>query len=297
LLGVAILAIASSAVLVRWADAPAIALAFWRTLGGAVLLGPAARRSRRMRAPQLDGERPPSTAAAIVVAGLALAVHFSTWLASLEMTSVAASVTIVSSAPIFVALIGTAAGTLRLRPKNWAIIGVALGGVAIITGGDLGSGGDHLRGDLLALIGAIAMAVYLVFGDRARATLDTSTYAARAYGVAAIGLVPAAVVTETPLWGFDRRTWLVIGAMVLGPQLCGHTVLNLLLRRLGSLTVALALLAEPFGASVLTWLIFAEVPPAGAWIGGPIVVAALALHLVTTTGRDQSRSRLAANSA
>lgn len=292
LLVVAIMAIASSAVLVRWAEAPAIALAFWRTLGGAVLLAPGARRDRtKPRSPSIR-----TTTVAIVGAGIALAVHFSAWLASLEMTSVAASVTLVSTAPIVVALLQWAMGGPAPTQRSWFVLGLALVGVAVITGGDIGTSGEELAGDALALVGAVAMAVYLVLGNRARAEWSTAAYGARAYAVAAAALLPTAIVTGTPLWGYDTQTWLVIAAMILGPQLAGHTVLNLLLERLGSLTVSLSLLAEPIGASVLTWLLLGEVPPTATWIGTPIVLTGLALHLRWASAQS-STNRRAASSA
>ncbi len=289
LLGVAIMAIASSAVLVRWAAAPAIALAFWRTVGGAIVLAPSAIRE--------EARPSKTTTLAIVGAGAALAVHFSAWLASLEMTSVAASVTLVSTAPIFVALLHWSAGGQRPPGRSWLVIALALLGVGIITGGDLGSSGDDLAGDALALLGAVTMAVYLVLGSRARRELTTTGYAARAYAVAAAALLPTALVTDTPLWGYDTQTWLVIGAMILGPQLAGHTMLNLLLERLGSLTVSLSLLAEPIGAALLTWILLDEAPPTAAWIGGPIVLVGLALHVVWSAAPQVSTSRRAASSS
>ncbi len=279
LLGVAIMAIASSAILVRWAEAPAIALAFWRTLGGAVLLGPGAARSRRRSRGRAGPAISRRAMVAIVGAGVALAVHFSAWLASLEMTSIAASVTLVSTVPIFVALIDWGVAGVRPAGRHWVVIGVTVVGAGIIAGGDLGSGRDALVGDALAVLGAAAMAVYLVLGARVRVEVGTAAYAARAYASAALALLPVALVTGTPLWGYEGRTWLVIAAMVLGPQLAGHTVLNLLLDRLGSLTVSLSLLAEPVGASVLSWLLLDELPPAGAWVGAPLVLGALLVHL------------------
>ena len=274
---VAVLAVSSSAVLVRWADAPAEALAFWRTFGGALLLAPAAHRAtvRLDRGQWL----------AIAVAGVALALHFSTWLASLELTTVAASVTLVTTAPLMIA-IGAAVIGRRPPLRTWAAIVIAIAGVAIITIGDPGTGtgsgaSDPRLGNGLALIGAAAMALYLVAGDRVRAGVSTAAYAARAYAVAAAALAGYAVVTDLALWGYDRRTWLAIVGMILGPQLAGHTVLNLLLERLGSVTVSTLLLAEPVGAGLLAWLLFGEIPPLAAWLGGPLVLGAVALQLRT----------------
>ncbi len=292
LLGVAIMAIASSAILVRWAEAPAIALAFWRTLGGAALLAPGAARSRGRSRDRMGPLIDRRAMVAIVGAGVALAVHFSAWLASLEMTSIAASVTLVSTVPIFVALIDWGVGGARPDRRHGVVIGVTVIGVGIIAGGDLGAGGVELAGDALAILGAAAMAVYLVLGARVRMEVGTAAYASRAYASAALALLPVALVTDTPLWGYDGRTWLVIIAMILGPQLAGHTVLNLLLDRLGSLTVSLALLAEPVGASVLSWLLLAEAPPVGAWVGGPLVLGALLVHLRWSSRPDDGAEAL-----
>jgi drug/metabolite transporter (DMT)-like permease len=287
LLVVAVVAISSSAVLVRWADASPVALAFWRTAGGAAVL---ALPSWRL------GDRPrPDQWGWLAVAGVALALHFATWLASLELTSVAASVTLVSTAPVVIAVHLLVTGRSP-TPVTWVAIALALAGTLIITGGDLGSAGrDALIGDGLALVAAAAMAVYLTVGQRLRAELSTATYASRTYAVAAASLVPVIGLAGIGLTGYERATWAAIGAMIIGPQLAGHTALNSLLRRLGSVTVSLALLIEPVGASLLAWLLLDELPPAAAVLGGPIVLAALALQL--TAQRDQTRRRSAASSS
>ncbi len=312
-LAVAVVAVSSSALLVRWADIGAVSLAFWRTAGGAAVLTvpTAARwargRRRRSRSDgpdhpggphrRDDGEGPDPAprpggrrrAPWLAVSGLALAVHFATWLASLELTSVAASVTLVTTTPLLLAL-GLAATGRRLAPATWMAIALAVAGSAVIAGGDWQAGGRALAGDGLALIGAGAMAVYLGVGDRLRATMGTTDYALAVYALAAAALGPVALTVDGGLGGYAPDTWLVIGAMIVGPQLAGHTVLNLLLRPLGSVTVSLALLTETVGATLGAWLLLSEAPPLGAVIGAPAVMAGLALHLWA-----QSTSRRAAN--
>jgi len=267
---IAITAVSSSAVLVRWIDASPVALAFWRTAGGALILaGPSWRSDSRPSRSQWPS---------LGLAGVALGVHFATWLASLELTSVAASVTLVSTAPLIIALylllMGRSPGL-----RTWLAIALALVGTAVITSGDFGQADQALLGDGLALIGAAAMAVYLTVGARLRATLTTSVYASRTYAVAALAMVPVIVAFDIDLWGYSTTTWLAIGAMIAGPQLAGHTVFNSLLQRLGSVTVSLTLLVEPLGASLLVWLIFAELPPMTALIGAPLVLLGLAIHI------------------
>lgn len=278
LLVIAVVAISSSAVLVRWTDASPVALAFWRTLGGALILAPAALRSRA---------KPTATQwRSIVVAGMALGVHFATWLASLELTSVAASVTLVSTAPIIIAVVEIFRGR-RPDGSTWLAIGLAVLGTLVIAGSDAiteltadATSGTALVGDGLALIGAGSMALYLMIGDRLRSTLSTAGYAARTYAMAALTMLVVAAGGGVDLAGFDRRTWMVIGAMIVGPQLAGHTSLNHLLGKLGSMTVALTLLAEPLGAALLVLLLFGDIPPAGTLAGGPLVIAAIAIRVL-----------------
>ncbi len=277
LLAVAVLAISSSAVLVRWADASPVALAVWRTLGGALILAPAARRS---------SVRPTGRQwLAITVAGVALGVHFATWLASLELTSVAASVTLVSTAPIMIAIAMAITGRGPSR-MTWLAIGLAIIGTMVIAGGDAGAETDTddrrsaLIGDGLALIGAATMAAYLMIGDRLRNTLSTAAYASRTYAVAAATTLVVALTANIDLTGYDPTTWLAIAAMIVGPQLAGHTVLNHLLGRIGSVTISLTLLTEPLGAAALVLLLFGERPPVAALIGAPLVIAAVAIQVL-----------------
>lgn len=270
-LGLAILAVSSSALLVRLADASPVALAFWRTLAGAAILWLPARKA---------GTHPTRRQWLLLsTAGVALGLHFAAWLASLDLTSVAASVTLVSLAPLLIAAFLVRSG-LGPGPGTWAAIALALIGTAIITAGDVGTSSDALTGDALALLGAGAVAVYLVVGDRLRSDMTTSAYASRVYAIAACSLVPVLILFRIPLWGYDRTTWLAIAGMILGPQLAGHTLLNLLLKPLGSLTVSLALLTEPVGATLLVWLLLGDLPPVAAVIGAALVIAGLAMHLL-----------------
>ncbi|MFW2381969.1 MAG: DMT family transporter [Acidimicrobiales bacterium] len=271
---VAVVSIASSAVLVEYAAAPAVALAFWRCLGGAVVLAP-----RALTQPAV-GAQTKRVWLSLGAAGGALGLHFVTWLASLEMTSTAASVTLVSTAPMFV--VGW--HWLRGRPPGpGTVLGVllAVAGVAVLAGGDLFRGdlSEGLGGDGLALVGAACMAAYLLIGDRVRNELDTGIYAPVVYAVAAATMLPIALIGGRSLTGFDTTTWLAIGGMIAGPQLGGHTILNLLLGRIGSVLVSLALLSEPIVASALTWLIFDEVPPPLAFLGTPLVILGLVLAI------------------
>jgi drug/metabolite transporter (DMT)-like permease len=273
-LAVGIAAISTAPILVRVAALPALALAFWRCLAGAALLAPFALAPRG---------RPPgglgrAEAARLLAAGVFLAVHFALWNASLALTSVAASTTLVSCSPLFVGLGGRLLGEPPRR-RAWVGIALAVAGAAVIGLGDAGAAPDAaggpraLLGDALAFAGSAAMGGYLLLGRVARRRLPVSTYAASVYGVAAAVLLPACLLTGAALGGYRAGSWLALAAIVAGPQLLGHTVFNGLLASVRATVVAVAILVEPVGATALAWLLLDELPAAAFWLGAPLVLA------------------------
>lgn len=277
-LGVA--AVSTAAVLIRIADAPALAIAFWRCAGGAAALAPFAVRARRGNVAPLDtGQR-----RALVAAGAFLALHFGLFVSSLSYTSVAASSVLVAMSPLFVGL--GAALFLREPPSRlvWAGIGLAAVGavvVALAGAGDPRAGGRTLLGNALAFGGAAAVAGYLLLGRVARQRLPVVVYATVVYGVAAVLLLGACLVTGAPLGvvggGYSAGTWLAIAGLIVGPQLLGHTIFNTLLSTVTATTVAVVVLAEPVGATLLALLLLGELPAALFWAGAPLVLAGVFL--------------------
>lgn len=267
-MAVGITAISTSPILVRVAALPALSLAFWRCLAGALLLAPfVARRWGAVRA----------EVARLVAAGVFLAVHFALWNASLALTSVAASTTLVSCSPLFVGLGGRLLGEPPSR-RAWLGIALAVAGAAVIGLGDaawIDLGGRALLGDALAFAGSAAMAGYLLLGRVARRRLPVSTYAASVYGVAAAVLLPACLLTGAALGGYRPGSWLALAAIVAGPQLLGHTVFNGLLASVSATVVAVAILAEPVVATALAWLLLHELPTVAFWLGAPLVLAGI----------------------
>ncbi|MEM7337728.1 MAG: DMT family transporter [Actinomycetota bacterium] len=276
----AVVVTSSAALLARSADAPPMALAFWRTLGAAVFLsGPAIIiRARRRRADPIAAATGPNTRWLLLGAGAALGLHFATWLASLELTSVAASTTLVTITPLLLAGYLTLIGQPPSR-TGWIALALAMAGAVVITVGDVRTDVRALAGDGLAVAGAGFMAVQLRLGQHLRQSMSTLDYTSRAYAVAAVVTGATALVAGIELWGFDRATWAAIVAMVAGPQLLGHTVLNLLLRWLDAVTISLALLLEPLWGTLLVLAVLGEVPPITAVLGAPLILGGLALHL------------------
>jgi drug/metabolite transporter (DMT)-like permease len=275
---VAVLAISWAGPLVRFTDAPALGVAAWRlTLStlfiAAVLL---VRREPMPRLGRTDW-------ALATVAGVFLALHFWSWIASLDLTTVSSSVVLVSSQPVFVALLSGALLGERATRRQWVGIVVAVGGAAVIAWGDFGLGRDALLGDGLAIAGAVFVSVYYVIGRRLRGIMDLWWYIGIIYGIAAIVLlVAAALAPGVSLTGYHGRDWLVFLALAAGPMMLGHTGVNYALRYVRAYVANLAVLGEPIGATLIAWLLpaIAEVPGPQTILGGALILGGIGLTVL-----------------
>jgi drug/metabolite transporter (DMT)-like permease len=278
LLALAVAAVSTAAPLVRVADAPTLAIAFWRNalalpvLALLVVLG--ARRRQNRAHETLDGRERRLCA----IAGVFLGAHFATWVPSLSFTSVASSVALVATQPVWAALIARARGE-RVPSGAWWGIGTAVAGAVVLSGVDLSVEPRALLGDLLALVGGVLAAAYVTVGADVRRTVSTSVYALVCYAVAAAGLLAVCLAGRQPLAGagYDRTTWLALVAMVAGPQLLGHTVVNRVLGTTSPTLVSVAILFEIVGAALIAWLAFDEVPPASAVPAAVLIVIGVVL--------------------
>jgi len=268
-----VLAVSWAAILVRLADAPPLAIATWRLALAAAVTGAFALAFRRAELAALDGR----ARALLAGAGLALAVHFATWIASLRLTSVASSVALVTTQPVWVALLARVALGERVGARAAAGIALAVLGGAGMAGGDLAVGRDAIAGDLLALAGAIFAAVYFVLGRRVRARLSLGAYVGVVYPVAALAVALLAAVGGAPLHGFGARTWTALLALALVPQLLGHSLLNWSLRWLSAPFVAVAILAEPVVSTIVAIPVLGEWPSPLQIAGGVVLLAGVAL--------------------
>jgi drug/metabolite transporter (DMT)-like permease len=279
LLGVAVVAVSTSAPLVRVADAPTLAIAFWRNaLALPVLVAVAVWRSPGRLHTLTAHER-----RLAALAGAFLAAHFATWIPSLSFTTVASSVALVATQPVWAALIARWRGE-EVTGQAWAGIAVALAGTLLLSGIDFSIGAQALFGDLLALAGGLLAAAYVTVGADARRTVPTSVYAAVCYGVAAAALATVCLAGRQPLAGYDAHTWAVLVAIMVGPQLLGHTLINRVLRTTSTTVVSVAILFEIVGAAVIAWLAFDEVPPASAVPAGVLIAAGVVLVVRASAG-------------
>ena len=282
-LGVAILAVSTSAVLVRWSDAPAVVLAFYRVLLTSLLVVPFlfTRHAGDFGAFR---RRDLLVAAAT---GAALAVHFAAFFESLAWTSVAASVTLVQSQPVFVALGAAFLLEERVGARKAAGIAVAVAGMVAMSGGEFLAGaavaGERpLYGNALALLGAVMAAAYVLVGRSLRQRVALVPYVLVVYAACTVTLLAVALAWGLPLRGYGAREWLIFLGLAVGPGLFGHTVVNWALEHVESSVVSVSLLGEPVGATLLAVVLLAEVPGRTTVVGGAVVLAGI---YVTSSAR------------
>ena len=273
-LAAGVLAVSWAAPLIRLAEAPAIVVAALRlgfaappVAGAALLL----RRDELRRISRGD-------AAVLAVAGLALALHFAFWVASVQRTSIVASVVLVATQPLFVGL--GAWLTLGERPTRALLLGIAIafGGALLIASSDLGDAGS-LAGDALALLGAAFASVYLIAGRGVRRGVSNLTYVAAVNSVAVLALLAMLLASGAQVGGHPRDAYLYILALALVPQLIGHSSLTWALGYVPAAVVAVAILGEPVGATLIAATLLDEVPTLLEWAGAAVVLAGVYIAL------------------
>jgi drug/metabolite transporter (DMT)-like permease len=216
-----------------------------------------------------------------LAAGLLLAIHFGTWITSLAYTSVAASVVLVTSYPLFVGLASHLLLHERLSREMVVAILVATVGSILIGLGDLGEGTHRLWGDILALMGAVSGAGYFLIGRKLRVRLSLLAYVFPVYGTAALILMAVMLASGLPPVPHHPQTWLWLLLMALGPQLLGHSSLNWALGYLSATYVTIATLGDPIGSTLLAWWLLGEKPSLWAVMGGGLILAGIAIASYT----------------
>ena len=274
----AVVCVSFGSIFIRFAAAPALAVAFYRVGLAAVLIAPLALRPALAQWPRLA----PRQRLALAGSGIALALHFATWIKSLEYTSIAASVLLVNLAPLFTLLLSWLALREPVTPRVAGAIALALLGAGSIAAADWSGGGRApVKGDLLALAGAAALSTYHVIGRGLREALPLAAYIQGVWTTAAAALALLLVLAGVPFAPYPARSVVFFFLLALVPTLGGHGLVNLSLRQLPAPVVGLFLLGEPIGATLLGWICFSELPGALTFIGGALVLAALGLVVTT----------------
>ncbi len=295
----AILAVSTASIFIRFAqaDAPSLVIAALRLTCATLLLAPLALT--RHSAELMSLTRNEVVLGAI--SGLFLAVHFATWISSLEYTSVASSVVFVSTGPLWVALLSPV--LLNERLTRAAIVGLV---IAIIGGTIIGlsevcawEGGlrcselsevmqaraSAMWGNFLALVGAWTVSGYLIIGRRLRAASSVSLipYVFLVYGMSAVALLLIMFAAGQSPLGYPARAYGWIFLLAAFPQLIGHSTYNWVLRYLPATLVAIVTLIEPIGSAVLAYFILSEVPTSGILLGGLLIL--IGIYIASRPGR------------
>lgn len=280
---IGLVAVSHGVVFIRLAgEAPALLIALGRVAVATLVFWPlGVRASARV---DLASERARRAVLVSGVAGVFLALHFASWIASLERISIAESTVLVSLTPVWVAIIDALAGRGAPTRALLAAIGLCLAGTTVLAADSLRTLGGDPAGLLLAALGGVFMALYLVAGRSARATLPTPLYVTACYGAAAAVLAAAVAALGVPVSGHAWTTWAAIAALGLVSQVVGHTAYNWTLATLPPVMVAICLLGEPVLGSVLGWLYLGEAVPPAAALGGVLILAGIFLAI-----RDEAR--------
>ena len=273
-LALAILAVSWGAILVRLCQAPSLVIAFYRLGLATVLLIPFALK------PMGGALLPAGRKWALVVSsGFLLSVHFGAWITSLSYTSVASSVVLVSTQPLFSALFSGLFLGEKAPPRLYAGVILALAGTAVIAGGDLALSPGRLKGDILALVGAAAASGYFIIGRRVREEMRFFNYLALVYGFSTLFLGAAAAASGESILRVPRGDLLWLLLMAAGPSVVGHGCFNWAVRKLPVFYVNLAAFGEPVLASFYAFLLLGEPLGASLWTGGALVFAGILLAL------------------
>lgn len=285
LLFAGVLIVSTSSILIRYAQAagaPSLSIAAWRLALAALILTPIAfaRVGRELRALSrrdlLLG----------MASGAFLAVHFASWISSLAYTSVASSVALVSTNPLWVGLASLLLFRERLGWRTFAGIAATLLGTILISVADLTSTQPNpTLGNALALVGSATVSGYLLIGRDLRRRVSVLAYIYIVYTTAAVILVAWALLAGQPLLGFPPYVYLLLLGLALGPQLLGHTSFNYALSALSATFVAVAILGEPVGSALLALIIFREGFTELQLVG--FVLLMLGIYLASLEGRQE----------
>lgn len=261
-----------SSIIIRFSEAPSLVIAAYRMLFTTMMLVIPVYLNNRSEFENLNR----NNLVMCLLSGVFLALHFATWIQSLQMTTVANSTILVSCSPIFVAAINYF--LLKERINKSMVIGISmslLGTIIIGMGSSQGTGNSMLIGNILAFMGAIFVAGYLVIGGIVRKNVSAGVYVFIVYSVSAIVLFVMCFVTGTPLYPYPVREFSLFFTLAFFSSILGHTVYNYLMKYFSSTLISVSTLSEPIFASLMALLIFMEIPSLYTIIGGIIIIAGI----------------------
>lgn len=281
---IGVISVSTSAVLVKLAgSAPAGIIALYRLLFAVLIMAPYVYVKHREAFADISKK----DWLLSILAGVFLAFHFILWFESLNYTSVASSVVLVTLQPIF-AFIGTFL-FFKERFSPGAIISliIAVLGSIIISWGDFQISGMALFGDILALFGAVMITGYFLMGQRVRKRLALIPYTFVVYGISSVTLIVYNLAEGNAFFGYPSAHWWIFLGLAIFPTFFGHTLFNWALKWLSTATISMGIVLEPVGASILAYIILNEHITWSQWLGGTIVIFGLFLFIMSTTRKSR----------
>ncbi len=291
-LSISIVAVSFASILIKLCSpsTPPLAIALLRLVFTTLLLLPVLALRPTIRK-ELRG-LPRKSMLILIGIGVVLAAHFSLWITSLSLTSVASSVILVTAHPIIVAPLSYFFLRERLSTLNAIGIAISLAGVLVlVTGNQVPGSIDTLQGNILAWLGGIGAGLYILGGRLMRKTVSLFTYVLVVYAVASIVLAALVLILQVPLTGIPLRDIGLILLMALISGIFGHTLYNWSLGHIKASVASVALLGEPIGASLLALAILNQIPPIFTLYGGVIIL--LGIYLTARPPQRIERGEIA----
>ena len=270
LLIIGVIGISLSSIFVRFSQAPSVVTAAYRLLWTVALMSPVALGKGDIRREFCGLDK--KTWLLSICSGVFLAIHFALWFESLQHTSVASSTTIVCTDVIWVSIGFCLFLKGKLSPKAMATIAVMLLGSMLIAYSDSASGGGQLYGDILALLGAVAIAAYTLIGRIVRAKVSTTVYTYIVYCACAAVLTAVCLVQGYSLVGYGLGSVLVGIALAVFSTILGHSIFSWALKFFSPSFVSACKLCEPVVAAILAAFLFGEIPMPMQLLGGGLIL-------------------------
>jgi len=278
-----ILCVSTASIFIRFAqdEASAIVIAASRLMVASVILVPIVLIKQRDEWKRLSR----NDFGKAILSGIFLALHFTTWISSLALTSIASSIVLVTTTPLWVALLSPF--VLKEPIRNSVIAGLVISMIGSLVVGlanicQLQEGifvckgqvlsGSSMLGNFLALSGAWMAAGYILMGRQLRKNLTTLSYAGLVYGIAGLILTVIVIIRKEPVFSYSRQTYFYLTALGIVPQLLGHSFLNLALKYISAAYVSLTLLGEPIGTVILAMIFLKESPTLLEGIGAVLIL-------------------------
>ena len=284
--------VSSASILIRFSQSDPLVIVFWRTLFGAIVmasLGAIRKDGHAFRGPLMK-----KNWFWLVGIGVVLAFHFSTWFTSLFMTTVAASVVLVNTSPIFTAILSTVILGEALRRRSWAGVLIAVAGAVFLAWSDFESAGaGALTGDMLALLSGFLLAVYFIGGRRYAKGLPITVYTSVVYITAAGVTLIQCLALGINVIVLDPTEMIIFIALAIFPTALGHSVNNYLLTLVPAYVVSSAFLGEPIGATLLASIFLGEIPNPLTFIGFGIIMLGITLVLADIAANERIRDKSA----